>query len=212
MAYLFLSLVAGLFFLISGKVKFGKTLYLEGAKARIAGMIFLAPLGLILFLILMILFLTFLGFEISESSSKVIDNIASTFVRNGFLIGLAYINYHSISREIKEQGGCLRYWLGYAIIISLSVVWFILPALIAKNDFFTTAITGISIIQLIFIIGIWLWKRWGVWGYAITNLITPLIAFLRVESLTDMIISLVQGLSLILVLYLLVKPKWQFFE
>lgn len=210
MAYLILSLVAGLFFLISGKVKFGKTLYLEGAKARIAGMIFLAPLGLILFL--MILFLTIFGLEISESSSKVIDNLASTFVRNGFLIGLAYINYHSISRETKEQGGCLRYWLGYAIIISLSVVWFILPTLIAKTDFFTVAITGISIIQLIFIIGIWLWKRWGIWGYVITNLITPLIAFLRVDSLTDMIISLVQELSLILVLYLLVKPKWQFFE
>jgi hypothetical protein len=212
MAYLLLSLVAGLFFLISGKVKYGKTLYLEGTKARIAGLIFLAPVGLILFSLMIIFLLAIFGIVISESSSDLIDNFASVFVRNCFLIGLAYINFYSVSRETKEQAGCLRYWLGYAIIISLSIVWFFLPALMANTDFFTVAAIGISILQLIFIIGIWLWKKWGVFGYAVANLITPIIAFLRAGSFSDTVISLTQALSLILVLFLLVKPKWQFFE
>lgn len=43
MIYLIVSLVAGLFFLISGKVKVGKAVYLEGSKARLAGLILIAP-------------------------------------------------------------------------------------------------------------------------------------------------------------------------
>lgn len=198
MAYLLLSLVAGLFFLISGKVKYGKTLYLEGTKARIAGLIFLAPVGLIIFSIIIIFTLTMFGIVISESSSDLIDNFASVFVRNGFLIGLAYISFYSVSRETKEQTGCLRYWLGYAIIISLSIVWFFLPALMAKADFFTVATIGISVLQLIFIIGIWLWKKGGVFGYAVASLITPMIAFLRAGSFSDTVISFIQALSLVL--------------
>jgi hypothetical protein len=211
MAYLVLALVAGLYFLISGKVKYGKTLYLEGTKARIAGLIFLAPVGLIFLLTIFVIVFSAIGINISESSSDLIDKFASTFVQNGFLIGLAYINFYSASRETKEQGGCLKYWLAYAIVISLLVIWFV-PNLISNTNSYKTAAIGISILQIISIIGIWFWKKWGVFGYAATNLVSPIIAFLRVDAFSDSVVSLVQGLSLILVLYLLVKPKWQFFE
>ena len=212
MLYLVLSLLAGMFFIIFGKVKYKETVYLEGSKARIAGLIFLAPIGLILFVVIFVIFFAIFEITISESSYDLIDNFASSFVRNGFLIGLAYINFHSVSRDTKEQTGCLRNWLGYAVIISLLMVWFILPTFLTNADFFTAGIIGVSIFQLIFISGIWLWKKWGAFGYAVTNLITPIIAFLRVGSFSDTVVSLVQSLSLILVLYLLVKPKWQFFE
>ena len=210
MIFLIVSLITGLFYLISGKVKFNKVTYLEGTRARIAGLIFLAPVGLMLLLYITIFALAILGIDISESSVDLVDKLASTLVQNGFLIGLAYVYFHSVSRESKEQQGCLKYWLGYAIIFSLLVVWYV-PNLISSNSFKIAAIS-VSILQIIFIIGIWLWKKWGVFGYGATNLITPIIAFLRVGSFSDTVISLVQGLSMILVLYLLVKQKWQFFE
>lgn len=212
MIYLIASLIAGLFFLISGKIKFGKTLYLEGSKARIAGLIFLAPLGLILFLFIIVFLFAIFGITISESSSDLIDNFSSTFVRNGFLIGLAYINFHSVSRETKDRSGCLTYWLVYAAAIVILLIYFFLPNISSSTNWLTSVIIGVSVLQLISIIGIWFWKKWGVFGYAILNLISPLIAFLNTESALQALNSLVQSLSLLLVLYLLTKPKWQFFE
>jgi len=211
MIYLIVSLVAGLFFLVSGKVKYGKTLYLEGTKARIAGLILLAPLGLMLSLFAIIFILTIFGINISESSSKLIDDLASTSVRNGFMIGLAYINYYSVSRETKERGGCLTYWLAYAIFVSISLVWF-LPQLISYAKGLKNVFIGIVVFQLIFIVGIWLWKKWRIWGYAVVTLISPVTSYLNTASVLQAFVSLVISLSTILILYLLVKPKWQFFE
>ena len=210
MIYLIASLVAGLYFLITGKIKFGKTLYLEGTKARIAGLIFLAPLGLMLVIFGTLFIFTIVGISISDSSIDIVDAFASSLVRNGFLIGLAYISFHSVSRETKERGGCLTYWLAYAVIIALLVVYFA-PNLISNTPWFLNASIGITVFQIIFIVGIWLWKKWGVFGYALITFIAPIVTFLRVASISETFISLIQSLSLILVLYLLVKPKWQFF-
>ena len=214
MLYLIISLVTGLFFLISGKVKYGKTLYLEGAKARIAGLIFLAPLGLILFAVV--------AGSVYESIAKVsdtkafeqtLDNLASALVRNGFMIGLAYINFYSVSRETKNRGGCLTYGLAYATYIAVLLLYF-LSNLLSNVQWHQVAIAALSItfFQIISIIGIWLWKKWGVFGYAATTMITPIIPFIRVGFVSQSFVSLIQSLSLILVLYLLVRPKWQFFE
>jgi hypothetical protein len=212
MLYLIVSLVAGLYFLISGKVKFGKTSYLEGKKARIAGLIFLAPLALMLAGLLVMVVLGAFGlFTFTETSNQAFDAFASSLVRNGFMIGLAYISLNSVSRDIKERGGCLTYWLAYAAIVALLLVYF-LSSFVSNNPWFLNGSIGITVFQIIFIIGIWLWKKWGVFGYAVTTLITPIIAFLRVSSITDALVSLIQSVSLILVLYLLVKPKWQYFE
>jgi len=211
MIYLIISLVAGLVYLISGKVKYNKTIYLEGRKARIAGLIFLSPVVLILALLITVFILEIFGINISESSSKLVDNFASTLVRNVFMIGLAYINFYSVSRETKNRGGCLTYWLAYAAVIALLVIYFV-PNIVSNTQWFKNASIGITVFQIIFIIGIWLWKKWGVFGYAVTTMMTPVVAFIRVESISQAFISLIQSLSLILVLYLLVKPKWQFFE
>jgi hypothetical protein len=212
MVYLIISLVAGLVYLISGKVKYNKTLYLEGTKARIAGLILLAPLGLMLVVIVAGLIYESIG-NVSDTKAfeQTLDNLASALVRNGFMIGLGYINFYSVSRETKERGGCLTYWLVYAAIIALLVIYFV-PNFLSNTQWFKYASIGITVVQIIFIIGIWLWKRWGVFGYVVITLITPVVAFIRVESISQAFISLIQSLSLILVLYLLVKPKWQFFQ
>jgi hypothetical protein len=210
MLYIIASLVAGLFFLISGKVKFGKTLYLEGTKARLAGLIFLAPAGLILAILVTIFILVIFGINISESSNKLVDNYASGLVDNGFLIGLAYINFHSVSRETKTRGGCLTFWLAYAAYVAILLIWF-LPQLILHVPEFKNVLIGIIVFQIIFIIGIWFWKKWGVWGYAAITLIYPVTNFLNNKSILQAFISLISSLSTILILYLLVKPKWQFF-
>jgi len=212
MIYLIASLVAGLIFLVSGKIKFGKTLYLEGPKARIAGLIFLAPLGLMLIVIVAGLMYAAVGnVADTEAFEQTLDGIASALVRNGFMIGLAFINFYSVSREAEDRGGCITYWLAYAVIIALLVVYFA-PNITSNTPWFLNASIGITVFQIIFIIGIWLWKKWGVFGYALITFIAPFVAFLRVASISETLISFIQSLSLILVLYLLVKPKWQFFE
>jgi hypothetical protein len=86
------------------------------------------------------------------------------------------------------------------------------PNVISDIEWYKTAAIGNSIFQIILIIGIWLWKKWGVFGYAVFTLVSPIIAYFRVGSISEALISFVTSLSLILVLYLLVRPKWQFFE
>ena len=212
MLFLIASLIAGLFFLISGKVKYGKTVYLEGTKARIAGLIFLAPLGAILVILAVVFLLEFTGsIGITETSGQIVDDFSSALVRSGFMIGLAYIYFHSVSRETKDRKGCLTYWLAYAAILALLLIWFV-PNLVSNTEWYRTMVIGSSIFQIIFVVGAWLWKKWGVFGYAVVTLISPIIAFLRTESIAEVLVSLITSLSLILVLYLLVKPKWQFFE
>jgi hypothetical protein len=212
MLYLIVSLVAGLYFLISGKVKFGKTSYLEGIKARIAGLLFLAPLGLTLVGLIILYVLEAFGlFNFTESFNQAFDAFVSALVRNGFMIGLAYISFNSVSRDTKERGGCLTYWLAYSAIVALLGVYFG-SSFISNTSWFLNGTIGITIFQIIFIIGIWLWNKWGIFGYAAITLMTPIIAYIRVESISEAFISLIQALSIILVLYLLVKPKWQLFE
>jgi len=209
--YLLISLVAGLIYLISGKVKYNKTVYLEGTKARIAGLIFLAPVGLMLATLGIILILTIFGISISESSNKLIDTYASTSVRDGFMIGLAYINYYSVSRETKERGGCLTYGLAYMTLIAITLIYF-LPQTISAFPGFKIVIISFVVFQIISIIGIWLWKKWGVWGFAVVTLISPVTNYLNTASVLQAFLSLIFSLSTILLLYLFVKPKWQFFE
>jgi len=213
MILLIVSLVAGLFYLISGKVQYKKVVYLEGAKARIAGLILLAPVGLMTIVVV--------GGLIYESTGNVADAkafdetlnaLTSGLVRNGFMIGLAYIYYYSVSRETKDRKGCLTYWLIFAAALAVLLIYFFLPNIHSSSNWLTSIIIGFSVLQLISITGIWSWKKWGVFGYAILNLISPIIAFLNTESVLQAFISLIQTLSLLLVLYLLVRPKWQFFE
>ena len=210
MIYLIISLVVGLIYLISGKVKYNKTVYLEGTKARLAGLIFLAPIGLTLFVIVAGLIYESLGnVSDTETFELFLDRLASSLVRNGLIIGLAYINFYSVSQETKQRGGCLTYWLAYAAIIALLLTGFFLASTV---QWFINASIVMTVLQLIFIIGIWLWKKWGVWGYTVITLVYPIVIFFRVKSFSEVTLSLVTSLSLILVLYLLVKPKWQFFE
>ncbi|CAG0967135.1 hypothetical protein ANAEL_00970 [Anaerolineales bacterium] len=212
MLYLIVSLIAGLFFLISGKVKSGKTVYLEGAKARMAGLIFLAPLGLVLIIFVINIMLDAIGTPaVNKAWGSTVDTFSSALVRNGFMIGLAYIYFHSVSRETKDRKGCLTYWLAYAAILALLLIWFV-PNFISNTEWYKTAAIGCSIFQIIFIVGVWLWKKWGVFGYAAITLISSIIAYFRVGSILEIIVSLITSLSLVLAIYLLVKPKWQFFE
>jgi len=208
MIYFVTSLIAGLFFLISGKVKFGKTLYLEGTKARIAGLIFLAPLGLILIMLVLATMLESVGIITdAKTFEQTINSFAQSLVGNGFIIGLAYINFYSVSPETKERRGCLTYWLLYALLI----IYFAL-SFFSNTQWIRIASLGITVFQIIFIIGIWLWKKWAAFGYAIVTITSPIIAYLDATSFSRVLIILILSLSLVLELYLVVKPKWRFFE
>lgn len=213
MIYLIVSFVAGIIFLISGKVKFGKTLYLEGTKARIAGLIFLVPVGLAIFVLMAGLMYESAGnIADGQAYEQSLNNWASTLVRNGILIGLAYINFHSVSREAKERGGCLTYGLAYAAFIAALLAYYSLTGFPSAPVWFRNVSIGLSILEIISLIGIWLWSKWGVFAYVSLVLVSPILAFLNTQSLLPVFLSIIQSMSIVLVLYFLVKPKWQFFE
>jgi hypothetical protein len=207
--FFIVSLVAALFFLISGKVKFGKTVYLEGPRARMAGLIFLVPVALILLLLVVENRYESTG-NVSDLQTfeRTMNSLANALMLNGFMIGLAYINFHSVSREARERGGCLTYSLAYFIFITLMLIWF----LRSGSSTLTRVLIGISILQIIFVLGIWLWKKWGVFGFAILSMLSPVTAYLNSGSVFLAFTSLLLSLSTLLALYLLIKPKWQFFD
>jgi uncharacterized membrane protein YqjE len=212
MLYLIISLIAGLVYVISGKVSYNKTVYLEGTKARIAGLIFLAPVGLMLVILGIVFILVVFGINISDSSSKLVDAFASIMVFNGFLIGLAYINFHSVLRETKERGGCLTRWLIFMALVMIYVIGGAQKS-ISNGQWSNYVSIVISAFEIIFFVGIWFWKKWGVIAYIAITLLSPIVAFLRTDySILQAFVSLISSLSYILILYLLVKPKWQFFE
>ena len=140
------------------------------------------------------------------------NNLTSTLLRNGLLIGLAYINFHSVSRDTKEGSGCLTYRLAYAAFVAVLLVYYSFTGFPSSPLWLRNVTLGISVLEIIALIGIWFWKKWGVFAYAILVLVSPVIAFLNTQSFLPVFVTLIQSLSLLLVLYLLIKPKWQFFE
>ena len=154
-----------------------------------------------------------------ESTGKISDiktfeqtiiGFASSMALNGFMIGLAYINFYSVSRETKVRGGCLTYWLIFWGLTAIYATYFFVNS--HNSQWIIYAETGIAFFQILSFIGIWLWKKWGVFGFYLFTLIGPIFSFFRTESVLQTFLSFVSGLSFVLILYLLVKPKWQFFE
>ena len=205
MIFLIVSLLAGLYFLISGKVGFGKTVYLEGSQARIAGLIFLAPVALALLL------LAAGNVSDTQAFTQATTALGNAILMNGLLIGLAFINFHSVSRETRERGGCLTASLAYFAFVAVMLLYFSLFSMPTAPSSIKNVMIRISILEIVCIVGIWLWKKWGVLGFAILSMIAPITAYLSTGSALYMFTSLILSLSVLLVLYLLVKPKWQFF-
>ena len=206
-------LIVGLYVIISGKFGIGEASYLEGRKARIAGLILLTPL---LFTLCSVLLLSSAeltgGFVNSETLKRELGNTERGLWRSALVIALAYVNFHGTSRETKTRSGCLGPWL---IVTSLGTVFVAVNYFnpnfrqaVSALPWAFVAFTVIRGLQIICCIAIWMWKKWGVFGYIAAEVTWLGINLVTARSNMDFVL----GLSSVVVLVLLVKPKWRFFE
>lgn len=208
MIYLLTCLVLGFMFIISGKVQFRQTVYLEGTKAKLAGLIFLVPIGALLVSFLALAFLAILNININDKAIDDIASYATSLTQNFILIGLGYVGFNNISSkpsETKTRDGCLKYWLIYLLFLALLGFYF------GLSTVYQEMIIGKAVVQLIAIIGIWFWKKWGVWVYVILIGVTPVITYIYTGEIIKTGLDFLSSLTTLLVAYLVVKPKWNFF-
>jgi hypothetical protein len=132
-------------------------------------------------------------------------------------MGLDNYSYPSGSDK-PERGGCLTAWLVVSTILTvIAGVAFmqLLSVLIRPRAFEDISPVGVLLLgglmigSSICLIGVWNWKRWGVYGIALTSCISPLIeVFFFRADVTDFIAPFVQ----IAILWYLVSGKWDAFD
>lgn len=66
----------------------------------------------------------------------------------------------------------------------------------------------LSLVNIVFAIGIWNWKKWGIYGVYIV----ALIAFVINISLGVSVVRSLFGLALPVVLFFLIRPLWEHYS
>jgi hypothetical protein len=67
-------------------------------------------------------------------------------------------------------------------------------------------ISGVlSLLNIIFLIGVWKYKKWGFYGFVAISVLNIIISIFLTSSI---ITSLISGLIFPLILYFLIKPIW----
>jgi len=78
--------------------------------------------------------------------------------------------------------------------------------------FWITTLFGIlSLLNLIFIIFLFKWKKWAFYGFIVTVIVGFLLDFITL-SLTSVLYKAIPGLLGLVILYLLLRRKWNYFE
>jgi hypothetical protein len=114
----------------------------------------------------------------------------------------------------QNRSGCLTAFI---------IVLIVLNALGALSSFFAgpllstltpeysisnsySMISGVlSLLNIVFLIGVWRYKRWGFYGIIAVSIINIILGIFLTSSI---ITSLISGLILPLILYFLIKPIW----
>jgi hypothetical protein len=195
-------LVAGLYLVILGRTGLRGKWSLKGARARITGLVLLAPMLLTLCVSVVSVAL---NREISDLASAALN--ASAF--SAMWIALAYANLHIVSRGKRVRGGCLTIWLvivAAGAMLGLWMVWQLNPSVLAW-PFIASGV--VAVFQVISVIGVWRWRKWSVFGLFAS------LALGAASALTQgspVLVVLTSFLGSAVTLYLLVKPKWRFFD
>ncbi len=209
-------LLVGLVAIISGQFGWGKTIYLKGKKARIAGLILLIP---ILFTICSILLMIAADLTDGLISAETLERELGNSERGIWIFALAtalaYVNFHITPRETKTHSGCLKPWLVFISLGAFVSIYYLYSAPNFRESVFPSSpswisvvLSIISVLQVIFCVAIWRWKKWGIFGYITSVVMTTGIGLtVGVDVLPPLL-----GLSDIVVIGLLVKPRWQFFD
>jgi hypothetical protein len=121
----------------------------------------------------------------------------------------------------RERGGCLTIWLWltlfgyfYSLLFTSAVLNQLQQALASGRLPVLTWLMALifiagSLSSIVWLYGIWTWKRWGVFGMlGLTGVQLVAATFSGIITL-DMLIGGALGAA---IFYWLIKPKWAYFE
>lgn len=116
--------------------------------------------------------------------------------------------------QLKKRGGCLTAWLVFLILANLLIALLHLVSVaIARRPIpeLPAWVMPLSVLaalaNCVFAIGIWKWKRWGLYGFIGLSLIG-----FAVNLMTTGFALAVPGLVGLVILVVLVRPVWRHLE
>ena len=122
---------------------------------------------------------------------------------------------------LMSLGSCAYLWFAYLILMSLlglpyhpaAPVVSIEERLIGTSipSWYPIAILIITVLNVVFLIAVWRWKKWGVLGLYGAWFATVAASALAVDT-SAVILAIVRPLIPLVLLGFLAKRKWQFFE
>ncbi len=129
-------------------------------------------------------------------------------------------NYGHGYKPFKERGGCLTIWL---VLLTLGAVMGFFGNLTTSTeemDFLQMFIPALppwylpvsvvmALLNLVFLVGFWTWKRWGVYGYFALVLVNVILSLVLGFGVLIAVLSIGLGP---LITYILIMNIWDNFE
>ena len=121
-----------------------------------------------------------------------------------------------VSEEAQSRGGCLTAFLVYHFVGSIAAVMIFIGLIFGltlgrgNSRSLLSSPTSIwyYIVLLIFLVLIWNWKKWGVYGFIAAVIIDAGIYLNSGHSIQDILLQLAG----IVILVILIKPRWHLFN
>ena len=112
-----------------------------------------------------------------------------------------------------EHSGCLTAWLTVSVLAAIVVIFFLSRAIpiaqIRGMRTFVYILIGASVFNIVFIGGIFDWRRWGVIGFVATIIGSAVLQIITgLAAPRDVIAPFVQ----IGLLYYLIHDKWHYYD
>jgi hypothetical protein len=144
------------------------------------------------------------GRELAEDTQAMLNAQAY----HGIAIALAYISFHTTSRESKTRGGCLTLWLPVMPIAGALSIYVALQLDPSARAWTLGTSALVTALQTIFAVGVWKWRTWGVYGLIGAYLLSGALALIGGNPALWVF---VQTVGYLITFYLLVSPKWHLF-
>lgn len=77
----------------------------------------------------------------------------------------------------------------------------------ADNTTYSMINGALSLLSIVFLIGVWKYKKWGFYGFTAAAIISIIISIMSTGSI---LISLISGLIFPVILYFLIRPIWNY--
>lgn len=87
-----------------------------------------------------------------------------------------------------------------------------ITVLTSKIPFWTVILFGVlSVFDIVFVIFLFKWKKWAFYGFIATAIVGFMLDFYTISITSALYKTALQSLGLV-ILYLLLRPKWNFLE